>query len=112
ILITHDLGVVAEMCDYVAVMYAGSVVERASVKELFASPKHPYTVGLLQSVPKPGSTRLQPIEGQPPSLISLPSGCRFAGRCPLVEDRCLAEIPELEEKSAGHQVRCVVVKKD
>ncbi|MGD9683083.1 MAG: ABC transporter ATP-binding protein [Candidatus Obscuribacterales bacterium] len=112
ILITHDLGVVAEMCDYVAVMYAGSVVERASVKELFASPKHPYTVGLLKSVPRPGSTRLQAIEGQPPSLISLPAGCRFAGRCPLVEDRCLAEIPELEEKSAGHQVRCVVVEKN
>ncbi|NWF65742.1 MAG: ABC transporter ATP-binding protein [Chloroflexi bacterium] len=111
ILITHDLGVVAEMCDYVAVMYAGSVVERASVKELFADPKHPYTVGLLQSVPRPGSTRLQPIEGQPPSLISLPSGCRFAGRCPLVEDRCLAQIPELEEKSSGHQVRCVVLEK-
>lgn len=111
ILITHDLGVVAEMCDYVAVMYAGSVVERASVKELFADPKHPYTVGLLQSVPRPGSTRLQPIEGQPPSLISLPAGCRFAGRCPLVEDRCLAQIPELEEKSAGHQVRCVVIEK-
>lgn len=111
ILITHDLGVVAEMCDYVAVMYAGSVVERASVKELFAGPKHPYTVGLLQSVPRPGSTRLQPIEGQPPSLISLPAGCRFAGRCPLVEDRCLAQIPELEEKSAGHQVRCVVIEK-
>jgi len=112
ILITHDLGVVAEMCDYVAVMYAGSVVERASVKELFASPKHPYTVGLLQSVPRPGSTRLQPIEGQPPSLISLPAGCRFASRCPLVEDRCLAAIPELEEKCAGHQVRCVVIEKD
>lgn len=108
-LITHDLGVVAEMCDAVAVMYAGSVVEYASVHELFNNPLHPYTVGLLNSVPRPGSDKLQPIEGQPPSLIDLPTGCRFANRCPLVEERCLKALPPLEAKREGHMVRCVVV---
>jgi len=109
LLITHDLGVVAEMCDSVAVMYAGSVVEYASVHELFSNPKHPYTVGLLKSVPKPDSIKLQPIDGQPPSLIDLPPGCRFANRCPLVEDRCHHGLPALDEKSENHLVRCVVV---
>lgn len=109
ILITHDLGVVAEMCDSVAVMYAGSVVERAEVNELFENPLHPYTVGLLKSVPRPGTSRLIPIDGQPPGLISLPSGCRFADRCPLVEDRCRLDIPILEEKATNHKVRCLVV---
>ena len=111
LLITHDLGVVAEMCDFVAVMYAGSVVEYASVHELFANPKHPYTVGLLNSVPRPGSKRLTPIDGQPPSLINLPGGCRFADRCPLVEERCRSALPDLEEKLEGHLVRCVMVQK-
>jgi oligopeptide/dipeptide ABC transporter ATP-binding protein len=109
LLITHDLGVVAEMCHNVAVMYAGSVVEYGSVNDLFASPKHPYTVGLLNSIPRRGIARLQPIEGQPPSLINLPDGCRFADRCPLVEPRCRLAIPPLEEKVAGHFARCVVV---
>lgn len=109
LLITHDLGVVAEMCDTVAVMYAGSVVEYAGVHELFANPKHPYTVGLLNSIPRPETTKLKPIEGQPPSLVDLPPGCRFANRCPLVEDRCHKGIPPLEEKSPDHLARCVVV---
>ncbi len=108
-LITHDLGVVAEMCDSVAVMYAGAVVEYASVHELYKNPKHPYTVGLLNSVPRPGSDKLRPIDGQPPNLIDLPPGCRFAPRCPLVEERCLKAFPRLEEKGTGHLVRCVVV---
>jgi oligopeptide/dipeptide ABC transporter ATP-binding protein len=108
-LITHDLGVVAEMCDSVGVMYAGSIVEYTSVGELFKNPKHPYTQGLMNSIPRPGSTRLTPIDGQPPSLIDLPSGCRFAARCPLVEPRCLPEIPPLEEKAKDHFARCVVV---
>src|SRR5262249_49630419 len=112
LLITHDLGVVAEMCDDVAIMYAGSVVEYAPVVELFKRPKHPYTVGLLNSIPRPGSTRLTPIEGQPPSLINLPTGCRFANRCPLVEPRCREAIPVLEEKLPGHFARCVVVPKE
>ena len=110
LLITHDLGVVAEMCDTVAVMYAGSIVEYARVHELFSNPKHPYTTGLLNSIPRPESTMLKPIEGQPPSLIDLPPGCRFANRCPLVEERCHKGLPPLEEKSPGHFARCVVVK--
>ncbi len=110
VLITHDLGVVAEMCDTVAVMYAGSVVEYASVEELFKSPKHPYTIGLMNSLPKPGSQRLIPIEGQPPSLVNLPNGCRFANRCSLRVDSCELSIPPLEEKSAGHDARCFLVK--
>jgi len=109
LLITHDLGVVAEMCDYVAVMYAGSIVEYATVHALFQTPKHPYTVGLLNSIPRPETERLVPIEGQPPGLIDLPPGCRFADRCPLVEPRCRAAVPPLEEKTRGHFARCVVV---
>ncbi len=109
LLITHDLGVVAEMCDFVAVMYAGSIVEYASVHALFQTPKHPYTVGLLNSIPRPGTQRLVPIEGQPPDLIDLPPGCRFADRCPLVEPRCRLAVPPLEEKTRGHFARCVVV---
>jgi len=109
LLITHDLGVVAEMCDRVAVMYAGSLVEQASVQELFKNPLHPYTVGLMNCLPKPGGTRLIPIEGQPPDLVNLPPGCRFADRCFLVEPKCRESIPTLEEKLPGHFVRCVVV---
>ncbi len=109
LLITHDLGVVAEMCDQVAVMYAGAVVETASVEEIFANPSHPYTKGLMDSIPRPGSERLTPIEGQPPSLVDLDRGCRFAERCPLKEDDCLNEIPPLEIKSEAHLVRCIKV---
>jgi oligopeptide/dipeptide ABC transporter ATP-binding protein len=109
LLITHDLGVVAEMCHSVAVMYAGSIVEYAPVRDLFQHPKHPYTVGLLNSIPRLGIDRLKPIEGQPPSLIDLPPGCRFADRCPLVESKCRTAVPLLEEKAAGHLARCVVV---
>lgn len=109
LLITHDLGVVAEMCDRVCVMYAGAVVESASVHELFNNPSHPYTKGLLASVPKPDATRLLPIDGQPPSLVDLEQGCRFAERCPLKEDDCLEAIPPLEEKSSDHYVRCIKV---
>jgi oligopeptide/dipeptide ABC transporter ATP-binding protein len=111
VLITHDLGVVAEMCDTVAVMYAGSVVEYATVEELFKNPRHPYTVGLMNSLPKPGANRLIPIDGQPPSLVNLPRGCRFANRCPLKESRCEETIPPLEEKAPGHVVRCFLVDK-
>lgn len=111
VLITHDLGVVAEMCDTVAVMYAGSVVEYATVNELFSQPKHPYTVGLMNSLPKPGSQRLIPIDGQPPSLINLPPGCRFANRCSLRVDICDLSIPPLEEKTPGHDARCFLVEK-
>ena len=109
LLITHDLGVIAEMCDTVAVMYAGSIVEYATVGELFTMPKHPYTVGLLNSIPRPQTQRLVPIDGQPPDLVSLSASCRFAARCPLVEPRCRLSIPPLEEKTLGHWTRCVVV---
>lgn len=108
-MITHDLGVVAEMCHDVVVMYAGSAVETATVQELFRSPKHPYTVGLMQSIPKTESTRLTPIDGQPPSLINLPDACRFAPRCPLQQERCLQGLPKLEEKEPGRFARCVLV---
>jgi len=109
LLITHDLGVVAEMCDQVAVMYAGSIVEQAGVQELYRNPLHPYTVGLMNCLPKPGTNRLVSIEGQPPDLVHLPQGCRFADRCVLVEPRSREAVPPLEEKLPGHFVRCVVV---
>ncbi len=108
-MITHDLGVVAEMCDDVVVMYAGSAVETASVRDLFKDPKHPYTAGLMESIPRKESSRLKPIDGQPPSLINLPEACRFAPRCPLVEERCLSGFPRLEEKESSHFARCVLV---
>ncbi len=108
-MITHDLGVVAEMCDDVVVMYAGSAVETASVQDLFKHPKHPYTAGLMESIPRKESSRLKPIDGQPPSLINLPDACRFAPRCPLVEERCMKGFPPLEEKEKSHFARCVLV---
>jgi oligopeptide/dipeptide ABC transporter ATP-binding protein len=109
ILITHDLGVVAEMCHDVAVMYAGSVVEHTNVRDLFKNPRMPYTMGLLNSVPRPGASRLESIEGQPPSLINLPNACRFAPRCKLREEKCLNGVPPLEEKRENHFARCVVI---
>jgi peptide/nickel transport system ATP-binding protein len=99
LLITHDLGVVSETCDEVCVMYAGRVVERAPTKTLFTAPRHHYTAGLLQSVPAYGdteyATRLQEIKGMVPALWALPTGCKFADRCPAVQDRCRAEEPKL-----------------
>lgn len=112
VLITRNLGVVAEMCDTVAVMYAGSVVEYATVQQLLQNPKHPYTIHLMNSLPKPGSQRLIPIEGQPPSLVNLPKGCRFAKSLLLGVDSCESSIPPLEEKSAGHDARCFLVEKE
>ena len=109
ILITHDLGVVAEVCDEVAVMYAGEIVERAGVDELFASPQHPYTVGLLGSIPRLDRTtsHLATIEGMVPNMTQPPSGCRFAARCPFVGDICLKAPPPLIEISPGHASRCL-----
>jgi peptide/nickel transport system ATP-binding protein len=109
ILITHDLGVVAEVCDDVAVMYAGEIVERAPVEELFACPQHPYTVGLLGSIPRLDHriSRLATIEGTVPNMSSLPRGCRFAARCPFASDVCAAEPPPLEPVSPGHWSRCI-----
>ena len=97
-LITHDLGVVAETCDQVAVMYGGRVVERGSVEDVFGSPQHPYTEALLQSIPMLGMTQAEPlrvIRGNVPSPLNWPKGCRFAPRCDYVFDRCLEELPPL-----------------
>jgi peptide/nickel transport system ATP-binding protein len=112
ILITHDLGVVAEMCDRVAVMYAGEIVEQTDVRRLFRDPRHPYTRGLIGSIPVPGDIEhdLAVIPGNVPNLIDLPSGCRFAPRClaRVEEDVALApdHHPELLSIEAGHDVRC------
>ena len=112
ILITHDLGVVAEMADRVAVMYAGRVVERASAEALFARPRHPYTLGLLGAVPKLGSSleggagRLSEIKGVVPSLREEIRGCAFAPRCPLATDRCRSETPPLAPRAEGHLAAC------
>jgi peptide/nickel transport system ATP-binding protein len=109
ILITHDLGVVAEVCDDVAVMYAGEIVERATVDTLFAAPQHPYTVGLLGSIPRLDHRidRLATIEGMVPNMTALPGGCRFAPRCPFVGDICLTAPPPLLPIGAGHWSRCI-----
>src|SRR5580698_2203495 len=109
ILITHDLGVVAEVCDEVAVMYAGEVVERASVNELFASPQHPYTVGLLGSIPRLGrrTSHLATIEGMVPNMAAPTKGCRFAERCPFVETACTVAPPPLAEITPAHWSRCI-----
>jgi peptide/nickel transport system ATP-binding protein/oligopeptide transport system ATP-binding protein len=110
ILITHDLGVVAEVCDYVNVMYAGKVVESARVFELFENPMHPYTQGLLRSIPsiENGKERqkLYTIEGSVPSMLHLPRGCAFAPRCDRALPRCFEEAPELENREGEHGVRC------
>jgi oligopeptide transport system ATP-binding protein len=111
ILITHDLGVVARYADRVVVMYAGRVVESAPARELYASPKHPYTRGLMASVPRlDGDThkRLVPIEGQPPSLAALPSGCSFAPRCRYVVDACRSTRPPLREVGPAHRAACIL----
>jgi peptide/nickel transport system ATP-binding protein len=109
ILITHDLGVVAEVCDDVAVMYAGEIVERATVDELFARPQHPYTVGLLGSIPRLDhrSERLATIDGMVPDMSALPDGCRFAPRCPFVSEACRKAAPPLSEIGPGHWSRCI-----
>jgi len=108
ILITHDLGVVAEMADRVIVMYAGEVVEEADVFTLFGSPKHPYTRGLLLSLPKIDEQReeLDSIEGTVPNPLDMPKGCAFHPRCSLADDKCRTSRPQLEKGSDGHKVSC------
>jgi peptide/nickel transport system ATP-binding protein len=108
ILITHDLGVVAELAHDVAVMYAGRIVEKAGVEALFADPQHPYTIGLLGSIPKLNleQRRLPAIEGQVPDPLSLAAGCRFAPRCPFATPKCRAEEPPLLEVAAAHHAAC------
>jgi oligopeptide/dipeptide ABC transporter ATP-binding protein len=110
IMITHDLGVVADIADDVMVMYAGRAAEKAAKREIFYAPHHPYTKGLLESIPSSSAAggRLKPIPGQPPSLINLPSGCKFHPRCGYVFDQCLAEEPVLHPvaETGGHVSAC------
>lgn len=108
LLITHDLGVVAETCSRVIVMYAGNIVEEAPVKELFANPQHPYTEGLIASVPRLGKRlhRLPSIPGSVPDLSVMPEGCRFAPRCKYAQDSCKQKLPELQTVAEGHRCAC------
>jgi peptide/nickel transport system ATP-binding protein len=112
LLITHDLGVVADMARKVVVMYAGKVVEQASVEQIFAEPNHPYTQGLLQSLPRVdkdatgGKHRLQEIPGIVPSLMNLPPGCKFASRCPKTMPICEEQEPPLEQVAPNHYSAC------
>ena len=108
IFITHDFGIVAKMCDRVAVMYAGRIVENANVRDLFNRPAHPYTEALIRSVPNVDEDveTLYSIEGQPPALDQLPEGCTFAPRCPYVFDRCLGEFPRNMRVTDDHHATC------
>ncbi|KXG44216.1 ABC transporter ATP-binding protein [Tepidibacillus infernus] len=108
LLITHDLGVVAEMCDRVIVMYAGKIVEEADVRTIFHHPNHPYTKGLIQSTPQLKETkqRLYSIPGNVPSIKEMPSGCTFAPRCEYATDQCLHQVPELKDVGTNHKSRC------
>jgi oligopeptide/dipeptide ABC transporter ATP-binding protein len=109
LIITHNLGVVARYADRVNVMYAGRIVERGTARELYANPRHPYTLGLLRSVPRldePRRAKLDPIPGQPPDLSRLPPGCSFAPRCSFVVERCRRDRPELEIVAPDHTAAC------
>mgnify|MGYP001467244624 FL=1 len=111
LIITHNLGVVARYADRVNVMYAGKIIERGTAKEIYGNPRHPYTIGLLKSVPRLDEERkalLQPIEGLPPDLIFLPEGCSFRARCAYAIDRCATEIPPLIEVADAHTAACFV----
>jgi len=111
LIITHNLGVVARYADRVNVMYAGKIIERGTAREIYGNPRHPYTIGLLASVPRldePRRETLEPIEGLPPDLIELPQGCSFRARCKFAIDRCATEIPPLVEVSEGHTSACWV----
>ncbi len=111
LMITHDLGVVAETCDRVAVMYAGEIVEEGPVEEIFANPSHPYTYTLLESIPTADKERLTPIEGNVPDLIDMPEGCHFAPRCPWAKPECReGEIPYLQHGPEGvdHEAKCIL----
>ena len=109
ILITHDLGIVAGMCDRVAVVYAGEIVEQGTTEEVFDHAGHPYTVGLFNSLPRLNGTekRLKPIDGLMPDPTNLPEGCKFRERCPFAKDECKKKDPEIKEFRPGHFVKCV-----
>ncbi len=111
VLITHDLAVVAGFCDEVIVMYAGYIVEQSSVRDIFHNPRHPYTIGLLGSMPGAEANqdnRLSTIPGAPPDMTALPDGCPFAPRCRFVQDICKTDLPELDDLEPGHAIRCFV----
>ncbi|MEK5520392.1 ABC transporter ATP-binding protein [Heyndrickxia sp. FSL W8-0423] len=114
LLITHDLGVVAEMCDRVVIMYAGKVVEESDVNTIFENPKHPYTRGLLGSIPKLGMKidRLQSIAGNVPAPEEMPKGCKFAPRCPFAMDKCREKEPQLRKVNENHTTRCWLNEKE
>ena len=109
IMITHDLGVIAETCDDVLVMYAGRVAEQGTVEEVFNNPRHPYTQGLLSSIPRlttPRKSRLRTIEGMVPALTDMPPGCRFNNRCPFADERCASDQPDLATVAGEHRAAC------
>ena len=111
LIITHNLGVVARYADRVNVMYAGKIIERGTAREIYANPHHPYTLGLLRSVPRldePRKSKLNPIEGQPPDLMRLPEGCAFSPRCRYAVDRCTSDVPPLLPVGDGHDAACWV----
>jgi oligopeptide/dipeptide ABC transporter ATP-binding protein len=112
IFITHNLGIVARMCDSVAVMYAGRVIESGPVRQIFNAPAHPYTQALIESIPRLGGgpERLTAIDGQPPDLAVLPKGCSFQARCPRVVDRCREDEPPVTDLTAQHNARCWLAK--
>ncbi|MCB1683356.1 MAG: ABC transporter ATP-binding protein, partial [Pseudomonadales bacterium] len=109
IMITHDLGVIAETCDDVVVMYAGRVAETGTVEQVFGNPGHPYTRGLLDSIPRlstPRKSRLPTIEGMVPALTAMPTGCRFNNRCDFADARCTESYPDLDDDGSGHRIAC------
>jgi oligopeptide/dipeptide ABC transporter ATP-binding protein len=109
IIITHNLGVVARYTDRVNIMYAGKIIERGSAQDIYRDPKHPYTLGLLHSVPRldqPRREKLDPIEGQPPDLVNLPEGCSFRARCKYSVEKCAHDTPPLETVGDGHVSAC------
>ena len=110
LLITHNIGLVAQLCNRIAVMYAGNVVEVGATRQILQSPKHPYTQGLLQAIPTERVERgaLQGVAGSVPNLLEPPSGCRFHPRCAFAMDNCRASFPPMVETEAGHQVACVL----
>lgn len=113
ILVTHDMGVAAQMCDRIAVMYAGYIMEQADIGEIFSKPRHPYTYGLMSSLPnseKKGE-KLNSIKGAPPNLYDMPSGCPFHPRCSYCEEICKKKFPEMQEVSPGHFSRCHFIDK-